>query len=527
MSAELCSAYFYTEEVIAIIYAIVGVVALLIGLVGGFLGRKYMAEARIDTAEALAKKLVADAEREAGNLKREAQVEAKDEVLSMRADADREIKSRRSDFQRQERRLTQREESLESKEIEAEKRDKRIASWEEHLKSQESKLMKAAAEQKKLLEKVARMTAQEAKDYLMASVVDDVKRESAVFIKEEESRAREEADKRARKIISLAIQRCASEHVAETTVSVVPLPGDEMKGRIIGREGRNIRTFENLTGINLIIDDTPEAVILSSFDPVRREIARLTLEKLISDGRIQPARIEEMYEKSKAEVENQIREAGEEAAFEVGIHNLNKELVRALGRLKFRTSYGQNVLMHSLEVAHLSGIMAAELGLDPKLPKRAGMLHDIGKAIDHEVEGSHALIGAELTKRLGEAGTITHAVEAHHSEVEVKTIEAVLVQAADAISAARPGARRETLESYIKRLEKLETLADSFQGVEKAYAMQAGREIRIVVQSDSVDDLGSAVLARDIAKEVEEQLDYPGQIKITVIRETRVVEYAK
>ncbi|HEY5494883.1 MAG TPA: ribonuclease Y [Candidatus Anoxymicrobiaceae bacterium] len=527
MSAELCSAYFYTEEVIAIIYAIVGVVALLIGLVGGFLGRKYMAEARIDTAEALAKKLVADAEREAGNLKREAQVEAKDEVLSMRADADREIKSRRSDFQRQERRLTQREKSLESKEIEAEKRDKRIASWEEHLKSQESKLMKAAAEQKKLLEKVARMTAQEAKDYLMASVVDDVKRESAVFIKEEESRAREEADKRARKIISLAIQRCASEHVAETTVSVVPLPGDEMKGRIIGREGRNIRTFENLTGINLIIDDTPEAVILSSFDPVRREIARLTLEKLISDGRIQPARIEEMYEKSKAEVENQIREAGEEAAFEVGIHNLNKELVRALGRLKFRTSYGQNVLMHSLEVAHLSGIMAAELGLDPKLPKRAGMLHDIGKAIDHEVEGSHALIGAELTKRLGEAGTITHAVEAHHGEVEVKTIEAVLVQAADAISAARPGARRETLESYIKRLEKLETLADSFKGVEKAYAMQAGREIRIVVQSDSVDDLGSAVLARDIAKEVEEQLDYPGQIKITVIRETRVVEYAK
>ncbi|HEY5502824.1 MAG TPA: ribonuclease Y [Candidatus Anoxymicrobiaceae bacterium] len=527
MSAELCSAYFYREGVIEIIYAIVGVVALLLGLVGGFLGRKYMAEARIDTAEALAKKLVVDAEREADNLKREAQVEAKDEVLSMKADADREIKSRRSDFQRQERRLTQREESLEAKEVEAEKRDKRIAAWEEHLKSQESKLMKAAAEQKKLLEKVARMTTQEAKDYLMASVVEDVKRESAVFIKEEESRAREEAEKRARKIISLAIQRCASEHVAETTVSVVPLPGDEMKGRIIGREGRNIRTFENLTGINLIIDDTPEAVILSSFDPVRREIARLTLEKLISDGRIQPARIEEMYEKSKAEVENEIREAGEEAAFEVGIHNLNKELVRALGRLKYRTSYGQNVLMHSLEVAHLSGIMAAELGLDPKLPKRAGMLHDIGKAIDHEVEGSHALIGAELTKRLGEAGTITHAVEAHHGEVEVKTIEAVLVQAADAISAARPGARRETLESYIKRLEKLETLADSFPGVEKAYAMQAGREIRIVVQSDSVDDLGSATLARDIAKEVEEQLDYPGQIKITVIRETRVVEYAK
>jgi ribonuclease Y len=497
------------------------------GLVGGFLARKYLAEARISTAESQAKKLVSDAQREVENLRREAQVEAKDEVLSMKSEADREIKSRRSDLQRQERRLGQREEMLESKEVEAEKREKRIASWEEHLKSQESKLMKAAAEQKKLLEKVARMTAQEAKDYLLESVVDDVKRESALFIKEEESRAREEADKRARKIISIAIQRCASEHVAETTVSVVPLPSDEMKGRIIGREGRNIRTFENLTGINLIIDDTPEAVILSSFDPVRREIARITLDKLISDGRIQPARIEEMYEKAKAEVENEIREAGEEAAFEVGLHSLNKELVRALGRLKYRTSYGQNVLMHSLEVAHLAGIMAAELGLEPKLPKRAGLLHDIGKAIDHEVEGSHALIGAELTKRLGEVSTITHAVEAHHGEVEVKTIEAVLVQAADAISAARPGARRETLESYIKRLEKLETLADSFKGVEKAYAMQAGREIRIVVQSDSVDDLQSVQLARDIAKEVEDQLDYPGQIKITVIRETRVVEYAK
>jgi ribonuclease Y len=308
---------------------------------------------------------------------------------------------------------------------------------------------------------------------------------------------------------------------------VVPLPSDEMKGRIIGREGRNIRTFENLTGINLIIDDTPEAVILSSFDPIRREIARLTLEKLISDGRIQPARIEEMYEKSRAEVENEVREAGEEAAFEVGIPNLNKELVRALGRLKFRTSYGQNVLMHALEVSHLAGIMASELNLDPRVSKRAGLLHDIGKAIDHEVEGSHALIGAELAKRLGEANTISHAIEAHHAEVEIKTIEAVLVQAADAISAARPGARRETLESYIKRLEKLETLADSFPGVEKAYAMQAGREIRIVVESEAVDDLQSVTLARDIAREVEEQLDYPGQIKITVIRETRVVEYAK
>jgi len=402
-----------------------------------------------------------------------------------------------------------------------------VVAWEEHLKAQEMKLAKAASEQKKLLEKIAHMTTEEAREFLINSIKDEVKHEYAMFIKEEEIRAREEAEKKARKIISLAIQRCASEHVAETTVSVVPLPSDEMKGRIIGREGRNIRTFENLTGINLIIDDTPEAVVLSSFDPIRREIARITLEKLITDGRIQPARIEEMYEKAKAEVENEIREAGESAVFEIGIHNINKELVRALGRLKFRTSYGQNVLTHSIEVAHLAGIMASELGLDSKIPKRAGLLHDIGKAIDHEVEGSHALIGAELAKRLGESNQVVHAIEAHHGEIEIKTIEAVLVQAADAISAARPGARRETLESYIKRLEKLETLADSFEGVEKAYAMQAGREIRVMVQADTIDDAQSVVLARDIAKEIEEQLDYPGQIKITVIRETRAVEYAK
>jgi len=525
--AELVSARLHREGVIKIIYAIIGVAAVVLGLIAGFFARKYFVEARVSAARADAAKILSDVEREAESIKREAQVESKDTALTMRADAERELKGRRSDMQRLERRLMQREETLEAKESEIDKRDKRTASWEENLKSQESKLMKAAAEQKNLLERVAGMTAQEAKEYMLQSMAEEIKRESAIFIKEEEARAREEADKRARKVISLAIQRCASEHVAETTVSVVPLPSDEMKGRIIGREGRNIRTFENLTGINLIIDDTPEAVILSSFDPVRREIARLTLEKLISDGRIQPARIEEMYEKSKAEVENEIREAGEQAVFEVGLHNLNKELVRAIGRLKFRTSYGQNVLIHALEVSHLSGIMAAELGLEQKMPKRAGLLHDIGKAINHEVEGSHALIGAELAKRLGESKMICHAIEAHHGEVEIKTIEAVLVQAADAISAARPGARRETLESYVKRLEKLETLADSFEGVERAYAMQAGREIRIVVRSDSVDDLQSAALARDIAREVEDQLDYPGQIKITVIRETRVVEYAK
>ncbi|MBU4240158.1 MAG: ribonuclease Y [Actinomycetia bacterium] len=508
-------------------YVIVGIGAITAGFVIGFLVRKYLGESRVAATEATAKQLVTDAKRESQNLKREAQLEAKDKIHTMRAEAESDLKSRRSDLQKMERRLNKREESLEAQEGDAKKRKKSISSREEHLKSQESKLARAASEQKHLVEKVARMSTQEAKEHLLASVRNDVRGECALFVKEEESRAREEADKRARKIVSLAIQRCASDHVAETTVSVVMLPNDEMKGRIIGREGRNIRTFENLTGINLIIDDTPEAVILSSFDPIRREIARISLEKLINDGRIQPARIEEMYEKAKAEVENEIREAGEEAVFEVVIHNLNKELVRALGRLKYRTSYGQNVLMHSLEVAHLAGIMASELGLDPRVPKRAGLLHDIGKAIDHEVEGSHALIGADLAKRLGESKIICQAIEAHHGEVDVKTIEDVLIQAADAISAARPGARRETLDSYIKRLERLETLADSFDGVERSYAMQAGREIRIVVQADSVDDLMSATLARDIAKEIEDQLDYPGQIKITVIRETRVVEYAK
>ncbi|MBN1289872.1 MAG: ribonuclease Y [Actinobacteria bacterium] len=508
-------------------YAIIAVGAVVIGALIGYLGRKFVGEARVSTAEASAKKILDDAKREAESLKREGQVEAKDKIHAMRSEAERELKSRRSDLQRLERRLMQREEMIESKDSEAVKKEKRLGSWEENLASQESKLAKAASEQKRVLEKIACMTANEARDYLIGSIEEDVKRDCALFVKDEEIKAKEEADKNARKIISLAIQRCASEHVAETTVSVVPLPNDEMKGRIIGREGRNIRTFENLTGINLIIDDTPEAVILSSFDPVRREIARLTLEKLLSDGRIQPARIEEMYEKSKAKVENEVRVAGEETTFDLGVTNINKELVRVLGRLKFRTSYGQNVLIHSIEVANLAGMMACELGMEPKIAKRAGLLHDIGKAVDHEVEGSHASIGAELGKRLGESSVICHAIESHHGEVEAKTIEDVLVQAADAISAARPGARRETLESYVKRLEKLETMADSFPGVDKAYAMQAGREIRIMVQAEEVDDMGSTVLARDIAKEIEEQLDYPGQIRVTVIRETRVVEYAK
>ncbi len=517
----------YRKEVITIIYILIAIIAVLGGLLAGYIGRKYLAEAKIATAEKSAKKLVADAKREAESTKREAQVEAKDQIHSMRVEAEREIKSRRSDLQRLERRLVQRDENLDRKEKELGKREKRTRQRESHIESQEDKLKRAAAEQKKLLERIAGMSSQEAKENLMRSLEEEVKRDCARFIRDEEAEAREEADKRARKIISLAIQRCASEHVAETTVSVVPLPSDDMKGRIIGREGRNIRTFENLTGINLIIDDTPEAVVLSSFDPIRREIARITLEKLIMDGRIQPARIEEMYGKAKAEVENAIREAGEETLIETGIHGLKKELIRVIGRLKYRTSYGQNVLMHSKEVAHLAGIMAAELGLNPRLAKRAGLLHDVGKAIDHEVEGSHALIGAELAKRLGEKEHIYHAIEAHHGEVELKTIEAVLVQSADALSAARPGARRETLESYIQRLEKLEDMADSFPGVGNTYAMQAGRELRVMVESDSVDDARSAQLARDIAKEIEEQLDYPGQIKVTVIRETRSIEYAK
>lgn len=471
--------------------------------------------------------MLAAAQSEAEKIRREAQVETGEKVRRMRAEAEKGLKTQRSNLQRLERKLAQKEEILEAREEKLRKDEKRFASWEEHLKGQEAKLAKAAHEQKTLLEKIASMTKEEAKEELLERVKEEVKVESALFIKEEEARAKEEAEKRAREIISIAIQRCASEHVAETTVSVVPLPSDEMKGRIIGREGRNIRAFETLTGINLIIDDTPEAVILSGFDPVRREIARLTLERMILDGRIQPARIEEIYAKAKADVEKEIREAGEEIAFEIGIHNIHKELIRALGRLKFRTSYGQNVLKHSLEVARLAGLMAAELGLDAKLPERAGLLHDIGKGIDQEVEGSHAIIGAELAKRLGEDKNVVHAIEAHHGEVKTMTIEAVLVQAADAISAARPGARREMLESYVKRLEKLESLADSFEGVEKSYALQAGREIRIMVEADVVDDVGSVQLARDIAKEIEEQLDYPGQIKVTVIRETRATEFAK
>lgn len=501
--------------------------ALLVGIGLGFFLRKTIAEAKITSAEEESKKILKQAQEKAATAKKEAIIEAKDQVYSMRQEAERELRERRSELQKLEKRLSQKEETLDSRSEALGERESSLAQKDEEIEKRRENLEEIYREQKKLLENLAGLSADEAKELLLKKIEDEVKHDAASLIREIEAEAREEADKRARSIIALSIQRCAADHTAETTVSVVPLPNDEMKGRIIGREGRNIRAFETVTGINLIIDDTPEAVILSSFDPVRRETARLTLEKLIVDGRIHPARIEEMFDKAKAEVESEIRRNGEQATFDMGVHGLHPELIRVLGRLKYRTSYGQNVLQHSLEVAHLAGMMASELGADVRIAKRAGLLHDIGKAIDHEVEGPHAVIGADLAKRLNETSVICHPIEAHHADVEPKTIEAILVQAADAISAARPGARREMLESYIKRLEKLESLAESYHGVEKSYAMQAGREIRIMVKPEEIDDNEATLLAREIAKDVEEQLEYPGQIKVTVIRENRAIEYAK
>jgi ribonuclease Y len=510
-----------------VVYIIIALLCLVTGLAGGYLYRKLLGESKIRSAEEESRRILAEAEKQAEAKKREVLLEAKDEIFTLRNEAERDIKNRRAELQKLEKRLLQKEEQLDARAGALERREREIERQEGEIERIKGELERLREEEREKLERIAGMSREEAREYLLRQVEEESKREAAQILKKMEMRIRDEADKKAKEIIASAIQRCASDHVAETTVSVVTLPNDEMKGRIIGREGRNIRTFETLTGINLIIDDTPEAVILSSFDPIRREIARKTLERLIADGRIQPARIEEMYEKAKAEVEAEIKEVGEQAAFEAGIHGLNSEMIKVLGRLKFRTSYGQNVLKHSLEVAHLAGLMAAELGTDIKLAKRAGLLHDIGKAIDHEVEGSHAIIGAELARRLKESEEIVHAIAAHHGEVEPQTIEAVLVQAADAISAARPGARRETLESYIKRLEKLERIADSFEGVESSYALQAGREIRVMVKSDVIDDLGCVTLSREIAKQIEEELEYPGQIKITVIREKRVVDYAR
>jgi len=486
-----------------------------------------VAEAKVANAEEAVKKMINDAQKRAETIKKETILEAKEEAYKVKNENERDLRERRNELQRNERRILQREEVLDKKIDGIEQREEQLANRLKEVEQTEEAAKELHQRQLKELETISGMSMDEAKEIILNNAERDARHDAAIMLRDIEAKTKEEADKRARNIISLAVQRCAADHVAETTVSVVPLPNDEMKGRIIGREGRNIRTLETATGIDLIIDDTPEAVILSGFDPVRREVARIALEKLITDGRIHPARIEEMVEKARKEVDNQIREAGEQAIFDVGIHGLHHELVRLIGRLRYRTSYGQNVLLHSIEVAHLAGIMAAEIGANVALAKRAGLLHDIGKAVDHEVEGPHAQIGADLAKRYRENNQVIHAIMAHHGDVEPNSVEAVLVQAADAISAARPGARRETVENYIKRLEKLEEIANSFEGVDKSFAIQAGREVRILVKPDSVNDADIIVMAKDIVKRIETELEYPGQIKINVIRESRAVEIAK
>jgi len=506
---------------------ITAVIVACIAFVVGYAVRRHIAESKIGSAEEVAKRILDEAQKNTETKKKEAIVEAKEEIHKLRTELDREIKERRAELQRLERRLMQKEENLDRKIDSLEKKEDILSRKETELDKSQDKINDLYTQQLAELERLSGLTSDDARNILMDRVQEEVKHEMAMLIKELEQQAKEEADKKAREIISQAIQRCAADHVAETTVSVVALPNDEMKGRIIGREGRNIRTLETLTGIDLIIDDTPEAVILSGFDPVRREVARVALEKLIADGRIHPARIEEMVEKAQKEVDQKIKEAGEQATFETGVHGLHPELIKLLGRLKYRTSYGQNVLKHSIEVSHLSGIMAAELGIDIMMAKRAGLLHDLGKAVDHEVEGPHVTIGADLAKKYRESAEIINAIAAHHGDEEPKTIQAVLVAAADAVSAARPGARRETLENYLKRLTRLEEIAESFEGVEKSFAIQAGREIRIIVKPDKIDDLGSVRMVRDIVRKIEDELEYPGQIKVIVIRETRAVDYAK
>lgn len=499
----------------------------IICIIAGYLIRKYIGEGKIKNAEELARQITENAEKDGEARKKELLLEAKEEIHKSRTETEREIRERRNEVQKMERRVLHKEEVLDKKSESIEKKEEQISRKNKFLEEKEESINELYEKQTLELERLSGLTSEEAKDLLLNDIKKEIVHESAIMIKDMESRAKEEADKKAREIITNAIQRCAADHVAETTVTVVSLPNDEMKGRIIGREGRNIRTLETLTGIDLIIDDTPEAVVLSGFDPIRREVARIALEKLIVDGRIHPARIEEMVEKAKKEVDTTIREEGEKAAFDTGVHGLHPEIIKLLGRLKYRTSYGQNVLKHSMEVAHLAGIMASELGADVKIAKRAGLLHDLGKAVDHEVEGPHVEIGADLARRYKESKEVIHGIAAHHGDIEPQTVEAVLVQASDAISAARPGARRESLESYIRRLEKLEEIANSFEGVERSFAIQAGREVRILVKPDEINESEIIHTAREIVKRIESELDYPGQIKVNVIRETRAIEYAK
>ena len=513
------------ETVIAVVVAI-AVTAIVVYFVTSAYHKK-VTEAKIGNAEEKAREIIDEAVKTAETKKREAMLEAKEESIRVKNDLDKEVKERRAEIQRSERRVVQKEENLDKKLESIERREAGFAAKEEEINKQKAQVAKLNEERLQELERISGLTSEQAKEYLLKTVEEDVKLDTAKMIKEMENRAKEEADKKAKEYVVTAIQKCAADHVAETTISVVQLPNDEMKGRIIGREGRNIRTLETLTGVDLIIDDTPEAVILSGFDPIRREVARIALEKLIVDGRIHPARIEEMVEKAQKEVETMIREEGEAATLEVGVHGIHPELVRLLGRMKFRTSYGQNALKHSIEVAQLSGLLAAEIGVDVRTAKRAGLLHDIGKSVDHDMEGSHIQIGVDLCRKYKESPIIINAVEAHHGDVEPESLIACIVQAADTISAARPGARRETLETYSNRLKQLEDISNGFKGVEKSFAIQAGREIRVMVVPEQVSDADMVLMARDISKKIEAEMEYPGQIKVNVIRESRVTDYAK
>ena len=522
-----CHSQFMEFNTLCLILSIAAVVLCAVFFAAGILYRKKVAEKQIGSAEEEAKRIINEAIKGGENKKREMLLEAKEEIHKSRSEYEREVKERRAEVSKQERRLQQKEEALDKKINLHEKKEDELAKKIAAIDKKQEEVDSLKRSQMEVLEKISGLTQDEAKAYILKGVEDDVRHETAMKIKEIESQLKEEADQTAREIIATAIQRCAADHAAETTVSVVPLPNDEMKGRIIGREGRNIRTLETITGVDLIIDDTPEAITVSSFDPVRREVARLALEKLITDGRIHPTRIEDMVEKARREVDHTIKVEGERATFETGVHNLHPELIKLLGRQKYRTSYGQNVLNHSIEVAHIAGLMAAELGVDVTLAKRAGLLHDLGKSVDHEMEGSHVQLGVELARKYKENPVVINAIEAHHGDVEPQTVIACLVQAADAISAARPGARRENVENYIRRLEKLEELTNSFPGVEKAYAIQAGREVRVMVKPEEVTEDNMILLAHDLAKKIESELEYPGQIKVNVIRETKAVEYAK